>query len=168
MTSLFASSRVSSVDAETVDIHRLARYLFVENVVRKAPCVISLDEADSPAELFCFCMDLLCKGITLMFGDAGGAVCLGNLTEAQFQEVCACIEAAGIRCKWTMEEDDGNLPPVFGEVTFLQDPMTGETRVIHLTKYPVPNLRFEDHAFVLRADGMRVTVRFALRRLGVE
>lgn len=144
-----------------IDVKHLARFLFLENDGR--PCSLSFDGIEDARDLFCFCLELLTKGMALLYGDATGCVRLSQLSNQQFETVCTKLACAGIRCIWDVHESSPSEDdaPMHGEAR-LEDGQ--EDHVMRLVSLP-PGLPFEEYVFVLRRHGVCITVRFEVERV---
>lgn len=82
---------------QTMDIHvdELAAFVFKKNPVG-ASCNLSIEGIETTKDLFFFLLDLLCKGIVMLFGQNGVTVDLSTISRDNFQLVAKRMAAAGI------------------------------------------------------------------------
>jgi hypothetical protein len=86
--------------AASCALDNFARFIFCENDGR--PVDIHIHGLDTSRDLFKLCLDLLCKGLFLLYGkDKGGdkgVLCLDDITLDDFDVVQQKLKHAGIRC----------------------------------------------------------------------
>jgi hypothetical protein len=78
-----------------LEVDQLAEFIFLRNI-NNAKIELELCGLEDSKDLFCFCVDLLCKGLVLMYG-VEKKVELSELTMEMFNNVknkmrCAAIE----------------------------------------------------------------------------
>ena len=73
---------------------------------------------DTAKDLFCFCLDLLCKGLVLMFGQ-DGRVDLPDISMEQFAQVQRKMKSMGINCELAIETLD-YVPNIFEVIQRMQ------------------------------------------------
>lgn len=79
-----------------VDIDALADYVFVGNrnnksfILNLPPCI------ETPKDLFFFLLDLLCKGLVLLYGNGERGVDLRTLDQSRFQHAAQKLRCAGV------------------------------------------------------------------------
>jgi hypothetical protein len=80
-----------------MDLHvdDLAPFVFQQNPVGRK-IVLSLDGLESSKDLFFFILDLLCKGLVLMYGIEGQKMDLTRIDSTMFQNACKRMACAGI------------------------------------------------------------------------
>ena len=76
------------------DINRVAQYVFLEHKTTD-PVRLEIDGLTSPKDLFCFCFELLCKGLVLMHGQ-DETVDIETLTNDMIRNTCKRLEVTGI------------------------------------------------------------------------
>ena len=76
-------------------IDNFADFMFLKNT-QDAIIDLSLGGIESSKDLFCFLVDLLCKGLVLLFG-SNGSVELESITENDFELVVKKMSNAGIK-----------------------------------------------------------------------
>jgi hypothetical protein len=76
---------------------QLAHEVFVNNRKRRI-IDLNLLDARTTTDVFICCLDLFCRGLVLTSptAEAIGHVRLQDITDLQLQEVCLCMQAAGI------------------------------------------------------------------------
>ena len=89
-----------------VDMHvdDLATFMFTRNV-NNAMIELSLGGIENNKDLFFFCLDLLCKGLVILYGK-NGRVDVENLTLDCFASIQKKMNLAGIRVKLLVESLD--------------------------------------------------------------
>lgn len=132
-----------------LDIDTFARFLFVEH---DAETPISLElpsNIHTGKDMFCFCMDLLCKGLVLLYG-TGNRVCVDALTSEQFNGLNKRLGLMGVRCDLA--------------VTPLQSPMDMQEIVRRVGMlYDMPdNLDVSAYSFQIASRDALFEIRFAL------
>jgi hypothetical protein len=83
--------------AVDMEIDDFADFLFIKNI-NNAIVDLSLGNVQNTKDLFCFCIDLLCKGLIILFGD-GIRVDLDTITEEKFNVIKQKMFNAGILVK---------------------------------------------------------------------
>ena len=87
---------VGAEEAEGVDmsVEQLSQCLFLTHVGQQVR--LELDAGSSGKTLFCFCLELLARGLVLLYGDGGGSVSLQRVALADFARVAGMLRSAGI------------------------------------------------------------------------
>lgn len=80
-----------------MDIHfdELASFVFQNNPLGRK-FAMSIEGVQSGKDLFFFLLDLVCKGLVLMYGSNGNTVDLSTIDDAMFQKIASCLLCAGI------------------------------------------------------------------------
>lgn len=88
-----------------VDMHvnDLAEFLFLKNV-NNVKIELTLGGIESNKDLFCFCLDLFCKGIVLLFSEDGTRVHVEDMTYEQFEKVKVKLACAGVDASLEVKE----------------------------------------------------------------
>ena len=93
------------VDMEVDDF---AKFVFLRNV-NDAVIELSLGGVESNKDLFCFLVDLLCKGLVLVFG-SNNRVELESMNLCDFELIERKLACAGIKVHLTvLENSDGDI-----------------------------------------------------------
>jgi hypothetical protein len=80
-----------------MSIDDLAKYVFLKHD-RSSKIDLNIQGSlETTKDLFCFCMDLLCKGLVLMFGE-NNRVNVESLSIEQFSAVNERLKLMGIEC----------------------------------------------------------------------
>jgi hypothetical protein len=82
----------------------IARMLFVEHAGR--PMQLSFDNCGSIKMLAYFCIDMLVRGVMLLYGGASGAVRLDQLGMAEFDHLARLMRCTGIIVRLLYDDDD--------------------------------------------------------------
>lgn len=93
-----------------MSINDLAEFLFIKNIHDRPVELRDLNVQNSK-ELFTFCLDLMCKGLVLLFG-TDGKVCINTLSMEQFDILKRKMRCTGIDCQLNVievEEPPENL-----------------------------------------------------------
>lgn len=77
-----------------MNVNELARFLFVNNEDNRR-VVINLNGIDGTKDLFCFCFDMMCKGLVLLFG-TDNRVSLNQISLEQFEVLRKKMQCVGI------------------------------------------------------------------------
>ena len=144
--------------AITLEIEQLAQYVFVQNRANKK---IGLDihGLGHSKDLFCFCLDLFCKGIVLIGGVNDDAAQerraeIDSISMDQFNVISRKMLLAGIKCSLDMQP--------------LEAPMTvQESRAILFKSisniHNMPeSLPIKDYEFTIKMHESLCTVRFEI------
>lgn len=83
--------------AVDMEIDDFATFLFIKNK-HNAIVDLSMGNVENTKDLFCFCIDLLCKGLIILFGD-GIRVDLDTITQDNFAVIKQKMYNAGILVK---------------------------------------------------------------------
>ena len=134
----------------SLGIDDLARYVFVQHEGKQRIDLEVTSGIENNKHMFCFCMDLLCKGLILMFGGGATSLEVNGIQMDQFQQVNDKLHLMGINCTLTIVPLEQPLSP----------PEVMET----LQKFhDAPDtLRLEDYVFQLIANDSRYEIRFNL------
>jgi len=94
-------------EAITLEVEQLAKYMFTENTDDKR---IGLDihGLGHSKDLFCFCLDLFCKGIVFVCGENGRAD-VDAITVEQFHTISKKMLLAGIKCNIDFESMESDM-----------------------------------------------------------
>ena len=79
-----------------MNINDLSDFLFKKNEFNKQ-IDLSINGIENTKDLFCFCLDIMCKGLVLLFGK-DQKVALNDLTLDDFEQVNTKMKCAGIKC----------------------------------------------------------------------
>lgn len=85
-------------------IDGFAEFVFIQNV-NDAIIDLNIPEIEGSKDLFFFCVDLLCKGLVLLYGNAERKVLLENLKKEDFIAVKNKMENAGIKVQLDIQEE---------------------------------------------------------------
>lgn len=135
--------------ARDLGIDELASFVFLGN---KNDCRIDLQIChglETAKDLFCFFLDMLCKGLVLLFGQ-DGRVELPDVTAEQLQQVQTKLALMGVRCEIATEKLD--YVPHIVEVLH---------RMHKLARSP-ENLSLQDYAYEIVCHDTLYTVTFRL------
>ena len=70
------------------------KFMFIENT-KDNPVYLNVPQLKEPYDLFLFFVDLLCKGLVLLYGE-NGRIVIDNLTQEQLAVVTKKLKNAGI------------------------------------------------------------------------
>ena len=82
---------------DELEVDDFAKFVFLHNESNKH-ISLSLSGIDTTKDLFCFCLDMLCKGIVLLFGGEDKRVAVQDLSFENFESVCDKMKCLGIKC----------------------------------------------------------------------
>jgi hypothetical protein len=94
---------------QDIQIDDLAKYMFVDN--EDTTIELDLDGVGSNKDLFCFLVDLLVKGIRILFAKSSGPVNLDDLSVDDLQYLQRQMRQAGIILNCNVIQNDMRLPP---------------------------------------------------------
>jgi hypothetical protein len=129
------------MESGDMDFSDFANFLFLRNTDGKS-LEINLHGIQSSKELFCFCLDILCKGLILLFGN-DNKVSLKDLTIENFETVCNRMKCIGIECHL-------NLTEVETPVEKLIDIWTQNFLNMQAVNDMEENMALEDYKFELQ------------------
>lgn len=101
------SDNMLYVDMEVDDF---ATFLFKKNI-NNAIIDLSLGGVENNKDLFLFLVDLVCKGLVLLFGEEN-RVELDNVTLEDFNSIKGKLSCAGIYVDLIVEQNDGDIPGI--------------------------------------------------------
>ncbi len=136
-----------------LNLDEFAAYVFNKHCDSTAINVQISDGIDTAKDMFCFCLDLLCKGIVLMFGGTEGSVRIDSITMEQFGELKKKMKLVGIDCDLAVS---GPYDP----------PLTVVDMASKMgTFYSQPDdMNIEDYTFEIVSNNMVYSVKFRLIR----
>lgn len=94
-------NKILNVD---MDVNDLVTFVFIKNV-NDATLNLSLDGIEDTYDFFCFCVDLLCKGLVLLYG-SNGSVEIDNLGIEKFGYITKKLNNAGIHVSLDLLDTD--------------------------------------------------------------
>lgn len=101
------SENILYVDMEVDDF---STFLFTKNI-NNAIIELSLGGVENNKDLFMFLVDLVCKGLVLLFGEEN-RVELDNVTLEDFNMIRKKLACAGIHIDLLVEPNDGDIPGI--------------------------------------------------------
>ena len=141
-------------EAITLEIEQLAKYMFVENTDK----LIGLDihGIGDTKDMFCFCLDLFCKGIVFVCGENGRAD-IESMTGEQYQTIAKKMLYAGIKChtEFTPIEKDMSLEDI-------RKLLHTSIHAVHLAP---GNLQLKDYCFQIKLGESICTISFEIVRI---
>lgn len=87
----------------------MAHYIFVDHDARFAVDLSVVKGIETTKDLYCFCLDLLCKGLVILFGTENRVV-VEDLSKDQFQEVNDRLKLLGIECMLDIIRIEEDVP----------------------------------------------------------
>ena len=122
------------VDMEVDDF---ASFIFLKNK-NDAIIELSLGGVENMKDMFCFLVDLLCKGLVLLFAKETYRIEIDELSINDFQLLKKKMSLAGIDVKLNMLQNTDHIPPSINirDIDFLPDNEPLDTyvfRVVSLT-----------------------------------
>jgi hypothetical protein len=90
-----------------MNLNDLADFVFKKNDTN-IQVDLSINGIDNTRDLFCFCLDILCKGLILLFGK-DNRVAIDEVSQEEFKMVQDKMRCVGIQCN--LEVIDVELPP---------------------------------------------------------
>jgi hypothetical protein len=142
-----------SRDDMDMSLNDLTEFLFLKNYTNKQ-IGISLNGIDTSRDLFCFCLDILCKGLVLLFGKDNKVV-LQDLSYDDFNKVNEKMKCMGIRCH--LETFEVETP----QETII-DLWTQNVLNIHRIHTSNENLKLEEYHFDIQTKEFIYRIRFEL------
>ena len=106
------------VEKKSLHFNELIDYIFLKNKNNKK-ILLQLDELKDTKDLFCFCLDLFCKGMVILYGNENRKVNINELSMEQIQAVVDNLSYAGIftiiQIKDKVEDDDYSMNEVLNK-----------------------------------------------------
>lgn len=94
----------------SIKIDDLAELIFMKNKTN-TKIELQLGGIRNNKDLFCFIVDLLCKGLVYMYANGGNQVILDNLTMQEFSLIALRMAAAGIKITLHVDNNNHNVAP---------------------------------------------------------
>jgi hypothetical protein len=93
-------------------IDDLAKFVYIENV-NNARIDLNIHGLQDVKDLFCFCIDMMCKGLVHICSKTTKAVSidLDSITNEQFSNVANKLSCTGIIVKLVVESNDTGMAP---------------------------------------------------------
>ena len=88
----------------------LANFIFVQNV-NNAIVHVELDGLKDSYDLFCFCIDLLCKGIVILFSGDNHKINIDSVTLDQFGIIKQKLACLGIQANLDVTPNTNDFKP---------------------------------------------------------
>lgn len=137
-------------------VNDLAHFVFLGNN-NDSHIELNLYGITDNRDLFCFCIDLMCKGIVLLFGGQSSRVTISNMSEDQFDMVKKKLKNAGIKCNL-------EIFAVETPVEQLIDLYTQNILNVHAVRNSPENLKLEEYHFDLQTANFIYKIRFTTVR----
>jgi hypothetical protein len=131
-----------------MDINDFAEFVFIKNV-NDALVELSLGGVENNLDLFCFFVDLVCKGLVLLFGK-GNKVEIDSVSMEDFKKVQHKMHLLGIDVILDVKPNENNTPVSMNVKDFESFP---------------PNDDLESYRFKLNTLTLLYEVRFKIFRL---
>jgi hypothetical protein len=139
-----------------MSINDLADFVFNKNTYDK-PIELSLPEIENWKEFFYFCLDLLCKGLVLLYG-CGSKVDLDEIDEEKFNVIKRKMECMGIRPIIEFEsqdvsnadEDDLQIKSTELNIREIEDLPDNKQLEAYIFKVTTPRMKYSLHFTLIR------------------
>jgi hypothetical protein len=128
-----------------MDVSDFAEFMFVRNV-NNSIIELSLGGVENNKDLFCFLVDLLCKGLVLMFGQ-NNRLEIENLTLEDFLALKRKMGLAGIQVNLDITPNTENTPC--------------SVNIYDIEQYPDDAL-LQDYKFIVTSPGSIYQIGFNL------
>lgn len=130
-----------------MSVDDLSRFVYTENVNNK-PIHLDLHGIEDVKDLFCFCIDLLCKGLVYKCMKPNiASIDLDSVTQDEFATVSYKLSRTGIMINLVVKPNQGLRPGVSLGENF------GQRN---------PSMRLEDHTFTIVTVLNQYIVKFSL------
>ena len=140
-------------EEKQVDFTQLVEYIYHKNHAKKK-ILIKTNDLNNSKDIFCFCLDLFCKGIVMCHGDERRRVEVESLTMDQLQEVIDKLAYTGIMTIiQVVMNEEGNEQP--NDHTFLKESVSNIYKVDN-------HANLQDFDFKLKVKNMVYVIRFEL------
>ena len=127
-----------------LDLNSLAEFIFMKNA-HDSRVYLQLDKLQTPKDLFCFFVHLLCKGFVLLFGD-GHRYEMWNLSIEHFDMVKRKLRNIGVVCHAAISQEG--------------DPRVAYVDMDDMTNTSITKL--EDHKIRIQTHGFRYVLHFSV------
>jgi hypothetical protein len=131
-----------------MNINDFAEFVFIKNV-NDALVELSLGGVENNLDLFCFFVDLVCKGLVLLFGK-GNKVEIDSVSMEDFKKVQHKMHLLGVDVILDVKPNENNTPVSMNVKDFESFP---------------PNDDLESYRFKLNTLTLLYEVRFKIFRL---
>jgi hypothetical protein len=132
-----------------MDVNEFAEFVFVKNV-NDVLVELSLGGVENNLDLFCFLVDLMCKGLVFLFGGPSKKVILDSISMQDFEKIRHKMSLAGIKINLNLQPNDSNMPVCMNVADFAQFP---------------PNDPLESYKFKLTTLAYLFVISFEIVRL---
>lgn len=136
-----------------MDINNLAEFLFTKNDHNKQ-IDLSINGIENTRDFFCFCLDIMCKGLVLLFGK-DNKVALNDLSLHDFEIVNTKMKCAGIKCLL-------KVYPIEEQPETLLDLWTQNVLNVQNVRMCDENMKFEDYHFDIQTMESIYKISFQL------
>lgn len=133
-----------------LSIDQFAEYVFLSHDPKYRIDLTVVKGLETPKDLFCFCLDLLCKGLVIMYGNGESRVLIEELTAEQFKSVNDRLGLLGIKCHL-------DVIPMESDVSY-------NDRLLRVAQiYSAPdNMPLEDYQIELVGNQATYKIKFSL------
>lgn len=143
-------------ERKDVDFTQLVEYIYFKNQAKKK-ILIETSDLQNSKDIFCFCLDLFCKGLILCYGGETKRVEVNNLQMENIQDVIDKLSYTGIMTIvqiMGLQENNHEL---------LKSPHDLLVKSVNdISQYP-ENDSLDKYNFKLQVKDMMYIIRFELR-----
>jgi hypothetical protein len=136
-----------------MNVNDLAKFLFKENVDNKT-INLNINGLENSKDLFCFCIDLLCKGLVISFG-TDNKVCINTLSIEQFEQIKQKMKCVGI-------EVHLEVHPITEPVENMIDLWTQNFLNVQQVRASEENKRLHEYKFCIQTSEILYRIWFTL------
>jgi hypothetical protein len=150
-----------------VELEALAKYIFVENV-NDNYVHIEVDGIGNAHDMFCFCVELMYKGLHLLYGNdvqdgenVKHVINIDNISIEQFATFQRKMRLAGVDVSLQVIpiEDTSQAPPIRDMHTEIEMPLPPHISMSH--GFP-PEIELSNHHLVLTTEKSKYDISFKL------
>ena len=136
-------------------INDLADFIFNKNEDNKT-IELSINGIENTRDLFCFCLDIMCKGLVLLFG-TDNKIAIDDLSLEDFEIVKTKMKCVGIKCQL-------ETFPVEQQPDTLLDLWTQNLLNVQQVRTSAGDLALSDYHFDIQTMHFIYKIRFELIR----
>jgi hypothetical protein len=147
-------ARVMGAKHMTMDLDNFTNYLFLEN---EGLAYLDIQGLENTKDMFCFCLDLFCKGLVILYGNEEKRVYVEMMTYDQFLVVATKMKRAGILVHMSLDPVEDGSETIEERRRHLSETTSGLQNMS-------PQLPLKEYIFELKTIQHVIRISFELIR----